>query len=212
MIQSRKSLKLCFFWPFLDPETQKKRRRTYKQGLSDTPNFKSGGVKKVIVVGVLPEAKEEHSLLENFLQKINLQPGTFQFCADLKLINIAVGIMSHSSKHPCPFCKWVKNTQSTAKLRTFEGILEHFEAWERDGAQKEKAKHFFNCVRKPLSIFPKKGYVLDVIPTPQLHLKMGVTNKLFSGLEEVFPQANEWAVLIHVTKEDYHKQFEGMFI
>lgn len=191
-------------------QTKTRVRRKYEDGLSATPKFKSGGVKKVMVLGVFPEAKEEPTLLEKFLQEINLPPGSFQFCADLKLINLALGLMSHSSKFPCPFCRWPRNTLAVGEFRTFEGIRSHFLAWEKAGGNPDKAKDFFNCVRKPLSVFPLEGLVLHFVPPPQLHIKMGVTNKLFTHLEGVFPQANEWALLTHVVKEDYHKQFEGI--
>lgn len=191
-------------------EEEKEPRRKYYNGLTSTPKFKNGGVKKVLVLGVIPEGKEEPEILEDFLSKLNLEPGSFQFCPDLKLINIAVGIGTHASTHPSPFCDWIKNSRQKCNLRTFESIIKNCKAWKKAGAKSSDAKKFQNCIRFPLKIFPKTGLVILYIPLPQLHIKMGVVNKLFKELEREFPQAIQWAQQIHVVKEDYHKQFEGM--
>ena len=68
---------------------------------------------------------------------------------------------------------------------------------------------FNNCIREPLSIFPDSGAVILFIPFPQLHIKMGVVNKLYAELESIFPETRELAEKLHVVKEDYYKKFEG---
>ena len=44
--------------------------------------------------------------------------------SDLKLINMIVGIQSHSATCPCPFCEWKKKDglNGEAAERTKEGI------------------------------------------------------------------------------------------
>ena len=137
-------------------------------------------MKKLILLGVLPDAKEEPELLEKFFQKLNLKPGSFHFCGDLKLINIVLGLGTHASKHPSPFCDWEKNTDKPCKLRTLEGIRENFRQWLEAGADPKDAMKFYNCIREPLCIFPESGLVIVWIPLLQLHIKVGVVIKLFA--------------------------------
>ena len=161
------------------------------------------------MLGVFPDAKEEPQLLEEFFENLNLKPGTFLFCADLKLINIVLGLGTHSSTHPSPFCDLEKNTEKSCKLRTLEGIRENLRQWIEAGSDPKLAMDFHNCIREPLCIFPESGLVIVLIPLPQLHIKMGIVNKLHTELESIFPETRKWAEKLHVVKEDYYKKFEG---
>ena len=123
-----------------------------------------------------------------FDNKLNLEPGSFLLCADLKVINIALNLMSHSSRHPCPYCNWVKGSIATEpdEARTFEGIRLNFETWVREtGGDRDKLKEYFNCQGPSLPIFPSVGLVSDFIPLSELHIMMGVTNKLVDCLIKV---------------------------
>lgn len=171
--------------------------------------FKASGVKKLLLLGVAPEMKEKPELLEGFFENLNLTPGSFTFCPDLKLANLLVGIGSHSSKHPSAFCNWEKNTEKPCTLRTFEGIHSNYRKWKKAGSDPKTAKDFENCVRKPSRIFPKKGNVISYIALVALHIFMGVVNKLYSELESEFPQACEWPKKLHLMKEEYFGKFEG---
>ena len=191
----------------VDTKNEKRTRRKYTDGLPDTAKFKSGGVKKLIVLGVFPDAKEEPELLEEFFQKLNLEPGSFLFCADLKLINIVLGLGTHASKHPSPFCDWEKNTENPCNLRTFEEIREKLRQWIEAGSDPKTAMDFNNCIREPLSIFPGSGAV--ILFHSLSCISRWVSNKLYAELESIFPETREWAEKLHVVKEDYYKKFEG---
>ena len=62
----------------------------------------------------------------------NIDKVAFKLSEDLKLINIVLGIGTHSSKHPCPYGEcyrdddgfWVKGQD-----RTIRNILEHHSKW-----------------------------------------------------------------------------------
>ena len=71
-------------------------------------------------------------------------------------------------------------------LRTFEGITSNFDKWMQDTrGDREKLKNFYNCQGSPLPIFPTSGLVSDHIPLPELHIMMGVTNKVVDELMKV---------------------------
>ena len=51
--------------------------------------------------------------------------------------------------------------------------------------------------------------MINHVPLSELHLMIGIVNKMFSELVVVFPQAIQWPQRLHLVKEDYHHQFEG---
>ena len=121
--------------------------------------------------------------------KINLAPGSFSPCCDLKVINIALGLMTHSSLHPCPWCHWSKGSRDMDmawELRTFQGIRQWYERWSQEtGCEPKHCKKYFNCQEVPLSMFPDNGFVSDFVPLPELHLLLGIVNKLTDELLKV---------------------------
>ena len=170
-----------------DSETNRKRRK-FSDGLDVTKLSNNNGVNRVQLLSLSTDTEENYMKLKFMLDKLNLEPGSFLLCADLKVINISLNLMSHSSRHPCPYCNWVKGTSTTEpdEARTFEGIRLNFETWEREtGGDREKLKEYFNCQGPPLPIFPSVGLVSDFIPLSELHIMMGVTNKLVDCLIKV---------------------------
>lgn len=188
----------------------KKGRICYEDGLSSAKIFKDNGVKKLLLLAVLPNTAEDYDSIQSFLSKLNLPPSKFLLCADLKVNNCALGLMPHSSRHPCLYCHWIKGSDDPhSELRTFEGIINCNIQWKQAGSRPSKLKEHFNCRNEPLSIFPREGIVIDYLPLSELHLMIGIVNKMFMELERVFPDAIKWPQGLHLVKEDYHHQFEG---
>ena len=118
---------------------------------------------------------------------------TFVLCADLKVINCALGLMSHSSRYACAYRHWKNGSESTdCELRTFQGIRKLNEDWQNSGSEQTKLKNYRNCRSAPLDFFPNEGVFLDEIPLSELHLLIGLVNKLFTALVTVFPEAIKW--------------------
>lgn len=186
------------------------KRRRFADELSDMKQFKADGVKQLLILAVTPNCDEDYSVLRDLLHFLNLKPDTFQFCVDLKVANKCIGIMSHSARHPCPFCHWVKGSVfGSPILRTFERITSLHNAWVAAGSNSEDLKHFFNCVQLPLRIFGS-GPVIFAIPLPPLHIKLGIVNKLYTEARKVWVSIDDWPASLHIVKSDYHgEQFEG---
>ena len=87
-------------------ETPQKRAK-YSDGIEKS-KLKSTGVKKLIILSLAPDISETHEnmyVLWNLLQIQNaLQKHIMRFATDLKMANILLGLMSHSSSHPCSWC------------------------------------------------------------------------------------------------------------
>ena len=163
------------------------KRRKFSEGLNVEKLSNNNGVNRVQILSLSTDSEENYEKLKFMLGKLNLEPGSFLLCADLKVINISLGLQTHSARHPCPYCHWTKGKLSTDDvLRTFEGIKAQYDSWmQGTGGDRAKLKNFFNCQDVPLSIFPLAGMVLDHVPLSELHIMMGVTNKLVDELIKV---------------------------
>jgi hypothetical protein len=169
-----------------------------------------GGIPLLSVLPT-PGTKEDYEILADYLGRFALEPGKFHLCADLKVINITVGQMPHSSRHPCYACYWVKNDENDDyPMRTFEGNREHNQAWVNDGSDPDRLKNFFNCRSVPMDFFPQNGIILSHVPPPSLHIMLGMVNHFYDSLELLWKNINKWAEELQIVRTEYHGGgFEG---
>lgn len=61
-----------------------------------------------------------------------------------------------------------------------------------------------------MDIFPQVGVVIEHIPIPELHLLLGITNRLYKECVSELPAAEQWSKQFNLVRERYHsKTFEG---
>lgn len=79
-----------------------------------TEKFKQGGVKRLLILALVPDQPEKYHYVKvlwwNLLKLNNLDAVV---ACDLKMANIMVGIMAHSSSKPCPYCDVAKKSLAT---------------------------------------------------------------------------------------------------
>ncbi|XP_065087034.1 uncharacterized protein LOC135708811 [Ochlerotatus camptorhynchus] len=78
---------------------------------NSTDDFKDSGVKRLHFLALAPNLAEKYEyifLTWNGLLKLN--PLESIIAGDLKTINVIIGIMAHSSTHPCPYCFGIGNS------------------------------------------------------------------------------------------------------
>lgn len=187
-----------------------RKRRTF--GDDVLGSFKDSGVKKIIILAISTNTSEDYTNLEKFTDALKLGSDNLApvLCADLKVINCVLGLMSCASKHPCPYCHWTSGAKTqNFEPRTFEGITNLQQKWKTSGGNPAKLKDFFNCRNVPVEFFPKEGIVLNYIPLSELHLLIGIVNKLYRELLLVFPNATQWSAKLYLVKEQYFQAFEG---
>ncbi|XP_065088225.1 uncharacterized protein LOC135709769 [Ochlerotatus camptorhynchus] len=83
--------------------------------------FKDSGVKRLHILALAPNLAEKYEyifLIWNGLLKLLESI----IAGDLKIINVIIGIMAHSSTHPCPYCVTEKSN-----LALLSGVLKHFQ-------------------------------------------------------------------------------------
>lgn len=190
-----------------------KMRITRAKGLGTEPHFSKSGVNKVFILAAAPKTPENYNNCKLFLEKTNMKDVNFHFAADLKMTNICLGIMSHASQHPCPYCEGTKNIfEVDAPVRTLQSISEHFHQWQTQSGKKSTLKNYNNCSNEPLLLTNDNASfsVLSLVPPPSLHIKLGIVNKLYSELLKLFPELDSWPKSLYITKENYHgNTFEG---
>ena len=72
-------------------------------------NAKNTSVKKLIILAIVPNVSESYENVHQIFQLLNFDKidkdyHKIRYAADLKMINILLGLMSHSSAHPCSWC------------------------------------------------------------------------------------------------------------
>ena len=90
-----------------------------KVGLSK--KFKDSGIKKVFLIATVPDVSENYINVKKLWMNLGLQnlDRRFTIATDLKLCNMLLGMMSHSSCHPCCWCDVEKgDLRNKGKQRT----------------------------------------------------------------------------------------------
>lgn len=184
-----------------------------KTGLSK--KIKDSGVKKVFLIGAVPDVPENYANVKQLWIKLGLQQlnRKFTIATDLKLCNILLGLMSHSSSHPCCWCDIKKGElRRKGKQRTIANLNSMYWNYFEAHVDKKDAKLYGNVIHPPIisDNFDDSTSVIEVIPPPELHLLIGPVNTLYNELEQIWPQSQDWLKACNVKKTEYHgESFEG---
>jgi hypothetical protein len=113
---------------------------------------------------------------------LHLKDIDFFVAADMKLINIVIGIQRHGSTYPCAWCESTGTLTKDGQEITLGGIRQQVAAYRNAGSILMSAKSFYNCIHPPLIAGDDSDTILSKIPPPELHIMLGVTNKIFDEL------------------------------
>ena len=85
---------------------------------------------KQAILAIVPKVLENHANMKIIIKKTRINElDDFLLVADLKLLNIILGIGVHSSKYPCPYghCYKAKDGTWIVGIRkTLQNILKNF--------------------------------------------------------------------------------------
>ena len=199
-------------------ENESVKRSCYGDGISPKES-KDTSVKKLLIVAIVPKVQESYENVSKILQVLDLTTlGRFKIAADQKLINVLCGLQSHSCFQSCPWCLGKKPWTDKAPLRTIGLLKSHYEEWVEAGADLKKAKQFFNVTNPPLLVGDDDEYVIDIVPTPELHLLLRPFNTIWNKLSEDWKSlsgdgsdpALDFAKQMNLVRSSYHGgDFEG---
>ena len=141
--------------------------------------------------------------LEMELHKLEFK---FTIATDLKLCNILLGLMNHSSLHPCCWCDIdMYNLDKKGNQRTFASLLDLFFDYFNANVDRSKAKDFGNVIHTSIiedDCMDMSTPVVFKVPPPELHLLSGPTLHLYDSLDKLWPGVISWLDSINVKKTD----------
>ena len=142
----------------------------------EQPGRRLSGVNRFILLAYIENLQESWHNLRILLELLQLDRINYRFTSDLKIINIVLGISSHSGKYACHICYGTCQLTS-GPLCTFQNLKYMFEIYCEEGFPHKRMQDFSNVV-KPCLINPSNLNleIGDVIAPPQLHLHIGVAN------------------------------------
>ena len=115
--------------------------------------FKDSSVHKYFIVAFRSNLPESYDAMKFLFELLKLNRcKEFKLSGDFKCTNLILGLQSHSSKFPCPFCSTFQRgldqrTVTKYTPRTFEGIKQQYEAWIESGKPEANLQTFKNCRR-----------------------------------------------------------------
>ncbi len=180
--------------------------------------FKDSGVKKVFVIGIVPDIKENYHNVSQLILVAGISSIQFSLGMDIKIANIICWLMAHSSKHPCCWCEvsndYDINETVIPRRRTLGRICELTTAYKRDvqaaaaAAQKMSPmpQDKMNCINMPLFNLADDLEVMDLAPPKELHLMLCVTTKLYDALSDGMKDDGDDSKRIeseHIIKKGY---------
>ena len=198
-------LKICLSVQSTENAKPETKRSRYEDGIA-SKRFKDSGEKKLFLLAISSGSQENYENVAKLWTMLNIHAFDGTIATDLKLANILVGIMAHSSSHPCTWCFAKKDElNKCGTYRTVGNTMDNYKKWCDAGAQKQRAKNFNNCINPPLFHTDSDKTFLELIPPPELHLMLGVVNTIFGCMLKQFENESlAWAKACHVQREVTH--------
>ena len=134
------------------------------------------GVDRLILLGHTKDLQDTWHNLWILLELLQLEKVKYRLAADLKLINIILGISSRSGKYACFVC-YGQSDLVAGPPRTFSHLQEMYNLYQEAGFPQKRMSQFYNVI-KPCLINPSdlSTPISAVIPRPELHLHIGLSN------------------------------------
>ena len=176
------------------------------------------GPKRCIILAAVSKVKETHHNIGVLMEITKINEVEYALSMDLKLVNISIGICSHSSKYPCPYGECYKDSQGNwikGQDRTICNIRENRRTWMRRSRSKKgkrtNLKKYMNCEFEPLINGDPEDPIIKTVPPPPLHtVLLGPVNHLMKELMKRYPKILKTLSNLHIQRSKYHgRSFEG---
>ena len=177
-------------------ERVKTGRQTYAEGVG-VRQHTSGSTYKVVVLALLYDAPETYETVRMMMQKLQLENFPATITSDIKMLLLLIGKSGGNLTYGCVFCSAAKPLTQAGELYCLSDLQKLHLDFQEAGADKKKQKDFQNVVNKPLLELEPDDLVLGTVAPPELHLMLGVTDKLKKSLEKtVFETEDEGKAFI----------------
>jgi hypothetical protein len=178
------------------------------------------GVKRGLLLAIVAKVPETYENMNVLIQLTKINEVEYKLSNDLKLVNIVIGIGTHSAKYPCPYGECYKSDDTGAwvkgQCRTYKNITQNRENWQTSSSSKKGnrkvLKKFKNCEFVPLmgENVPNLPILYQVPPPPLHTILLGPVNHIIDSLKRKHPRIIKTLEKLHIQKVKYHgKKFEG---
>ena len=99
-----------------------------------TSGNKLTGSNKLLVFALGEGIDENYNNVRIVVEKLKLHELHCCFASDMKLINVLIGLSSHSARHACPYCEG-EMTLEVGTLRTFGRLADWHNKLQQDAAK-----------------------------------------------------------------------------
>ena len=153
--------------------------------------FLKSGVRKIFIIGLGPDVSEVYVNVKRLWMNCGVEHlRNYIVSTDLKLRNILLGMMNHSSCNPCAWCDVTKDAlHKKGNKRTISSLMNLFWNFFESRNEKSEAKKFGNVILSPplppilCHNTDNEAPVIFLLPPPELHLLIGPVNKMYAALE-----------------------------
>ena len=168
-------------------ESEQSGRSLYSQGVA-AKQAKNSSVKKLFLLGVVPDVPETHYNVQTILSNLNLSAIEFTTAADLKMYMLLTGKSLGKPKFGCPFCSACTPYLEDGELYYLKDLLALHKAYSEAGGIKRTQQKYQNVTNPPLLTADDSKLIIEVLCIPELHILIGVVDKLLKEFEKnVFP-------------------------
>ena len=160
---------------------------------STSDKFQDSGVQRSQFIAIVEDVPESNHNLRLIMEKLMLERVTFSLAFDLKCGNAVFGLSSHAGKYACLWCEG-KSEILPGKPRTLGSLDEQLSSFIESGSQLNRMMDFKNVINKRLIYLEEdpETSLEHIAPPPELHLLMGVVDKLGGLLVELWPGMEAW--------------------
>ena len=177
------------------------------------------GVKGCFVIGIVQEIPETYKNIKMMIQELGIESlSWFNVCMDLKAKRECLGMQPSSATHSCCYCfgKAPFDNPEQMGLRTFGSIkknaAEFLALVDEIGFDdaKKRAHEFFSVTNYPIFCGADGEFVLDKVDLSELHLMIGIINKIFDELHKAMKKDGHekgvyaWSYKKNITPLKYH--------
>ena len=171
---------------------------------SNSTIFKNSGVQRCQILSLVQDVPENNYNLRIVLEKLRLDECSYCLAFDLKCANILFGLSGHGGKYACLWCEG-ECKDNCGELRTLGSLDEWHNKYVDDGERTSRMQFFKNVINKRLFYLDKDPNTLlqHLVPPPELHLLIGVVDKIGNIILELWPDFDDWLQKHNIMKRGY---------
>ena len=142
---------------------------------TEKPGNLCSGVKQSIILAYVENVSEDYENIRLIMELLRVDELDYVVAADMKLLNVLLGLCGHGGKYACIYCEGEKGLEA-GNPRTFSNLIHNYNAYVEAGSKPKLMQKFKNVINLPLIKVECDQKVDNAVPPPELHLMMGAVN------------------------------------